>query len=80
MTIRTAIVGYGNLGRSVEANVRRQPDMELGGIFSRRGELDTDTPVFPVDDIASFADKIDVLYLCLGSATDIPEQGTGFAA
>lgn len=80
MTIRTAIVGYGNLGRSVEANVRRQPDMELVGIFSRRDQLDTDTPVFPVDDIASFADKIDVLYLCLGSATDIPKQATGFAA
>lgn len=79
MTIRTAIVGYGNLGRSVEANVLRQPDMELVGIFSRRSELDTDTPVFPVDDIDSFADKIDILYLCLGSATDIPEQATGFA-
>lgn len=80
MTIRTAIVGYGNLGRGVETNIKRQPDMELVGIFSRRSELDTDTPVFPVADIDSYADQIDVLYLCLGSATDIPEQATALAA
>lgn len=79
MSIKTAIVGYGNLGQSVEANVKRQPDMELVGIFSRRAHLDTDTAVFPVADINSHESKIDVLYLCLGSATDIPEQATGFA-
>lgn len=80
MTIRTAIVGYGNLGRSVESSVLRQPDMELVGIFSRRSELDTETPVYPVSDIDFYADRIDVLFLCLGSATDIPEQATGFAS
>ncbi|WP_182353631.1 diaminopimelate dehydrogenase [Flaviflexus huanghaiensis] len=80
MTIRTAIVGYGNLGRGVESSILRQPDMELVGIFSRRAELDTDTPVYPVSDINSYKDEIDVLFLCLGSATDIPEQATAFAA
>lgn len=80
MTIRTAIVGYGNLGRSVEENIRNQPDMELVGIFSRRAELDTDTPVYPVAEIDSYRDSVDVLFLCLGSATDIPEQATAFAA
>lgn len=79
MTITTAIVGYGNLGRSAEALIKAQPDLELFGIFSRRESLDTDTPVYPVDSIAEYADKIDVLYLCLGSATDIPEQAPGFA-
>lgn len=78
-TIRAAIVGYGNLGRSVERLVRAQPDMELVGIFSRRAGLDTDTPVFPADSAADHAAEIDVLFLCLGSATDIPEQATGYA-
>ena len=70
--IRAAIVGYGNLGKSVEKIIGMQPDMELVGIFSRRAELDTKTPVFPVDTIAEHAENVDVLYLCLGSATDIP--------
>lgn len=77
--IRAAIVGYGNLGRSVERLIRRQPDMTLVGIFSRRSGLDTDTPVFPVDEADAHADGIDVLFLCLGSATDIPEQAAGWA-
>ncbi|WP_054953158.1 diaminopimelate dehydrogenase [Flaviflexus massiliensis] len=80
MTIRAAIVGYGNLGRSVEDNIKRQDDIELVGIFSRRTELDTGTKVFPVADIDSYVDDIDVLYLCIGSATDIPEQATKYAA
>ncbi len=79
MTIRAAIVGYGNLGRSVEKLVKLQPDMELVGIFSRRSGLDTDTPVLPAASAAEHADGIDVLFLCLGSATDIPEQATGYA-
>lgn len=78
-TIRAGIVGYGNLGRSVEKLVQKQADMELVGIFSRRDSLDTETPVIPVADAADYADKIDVLFLCLGSATDIPEQAPGFA-
>lgn len=77
--IRAAIVGYGNLGRSVEKLVRAQPDMELVGIFSRRAELDTGTPVFPAASAADHAADVDVLFLCLGSATDIPEQATGYA-
>ncbi len=79
MTIRAAIVGYGNLGKSVEKLIRAQPDMDLVGIFSRRSELDTDTPVFPAASAADHAQDIDVLYLCLGSATDIPEQAAGYA-
>ncbi|MEW1979713.1 diaminopimelate dehydrogenase [Citricoccus sp. NPDC079358] len=78
-TIRAAIVGYGNLGKSVEKLLRAQPDMDLVGIFSRRAELDTDTPVFPAASAADHAQDIDVLFLCLGSATDIPEQAAGYA-
>ncbi|VXB56552.1 diaminopimelate dehydrogenase [Citricoccus sp. K5] len=79
MTIRAAIVGYGNLGKSVEKLIRAQPDMGLVGIFSRRSELDTDTPVFPAASAADHAQDVDVLFLCLGSATDIPEQAAGYA-
>ncbi|XKH56732.1 diaminopimelate dehydrogenase [Citricoccus nitrophenolicus] len=79
LTIRTAIVGYGNLGKSVEKLIRAQPDMDLVGIFSRRSELDTDTPVFPAASAADHVQDIDVLFLCLGSATDIPEQAAGYA-
>lgn len=77
--IRVAIVGYGNLGRSVEKLIAKQPDMDLVGIFSRRDTLDTKTPVFDVADVDKHADDVDVLFLCMGSATDIPEQAPKFA-
>ena len=76
--IRIAIVGYGNLGRSVEKLTAQQPDMELAGIFSRRDSLDTDAPVWPVAEFASYTDQFDVAVLSLGSATDIPEQAPEF--
>ena len=40
-TIRAAIVGYGNLGKSVEKLLAKQPDMELAAVFSRRETLET---------------------------------------
>ena len=45
--IRAAIIGYGNLGRSVERVIADQPDMELVGVLSRRDSLDTDAKVLP---------------------------------
>lgn len=77
--IRAAIFGYGNLGKSVEKVIAAQPDIDLVGIFSRRDTLDTDTPVLPAADVEKHVDDIDVLYLCLGSATDIPEQAADLA-
>ena len=75
------IVGYGNLGRGVEANLKNAPDMNLVGIFSRRNPdtLDTETKAYHMDDILNFKDKIDVLILCGGSRSDIPEQGPALA-
>ena len=49
--IRAAIIGYGNLGRSVERVIADQPDMELVGVFSRRDSLDTDAKVLPAADV-----------------------------
>lgn len=77
--MRVGIVGYGNLGKSVEKLVELQPDMELAAVFSRRDSLDTNARVLPVADFAQYKDEIDVAILCLGSATDIPEQAPEFA-
>ena len=76
--IRIGIYGYGNLGRGVECAVKYNPDMELVAMFTRRPPESvknlTGTPVYSADDILDFKDKIDVLILCGGSATDLPEM------
>ncbi len=76
--MRVAIAGYGNLGRGVEAAVTNAPDMELVGIFTRRDPksvtVATDTPVFAWDTMAQKQDDIDVMVICGGSATDLPQQ------
>lgn len=76
--MKIGIAGYGNLGRGVEAAVTNAPDMELVGIFTRRDpanvKVATDTPVLAWNDMAAYADKIDVMILCGGSATDLPVQ------
>jgi len=75
--IKLAIVGYGNLGRGVESAVRQNKDMELLAVFTRRDPsgiklADPSIPVLPLSSIESYADKVDVLILCGGSATDLP--------
>jgi diaminopimelate dehydrogenase len=77
--IRAGIVGYGNLGKSVEQALSETNDFETVGIFSRRPTLDTDTPTYSREQLSEFQGKIDLLFLCLGSATDIPEQGPQLA-
>ncbi len=83
--IRIGIAGYGNLGKGVELALRQNPDMELKGVFTRRDPENVviKTPsagVYLVDDAARMRDEIDVMILCGGSATDLPEQGPAFAA
>ena len=80
--IRVGICGYGNLGRGVETEIVKNPDMELAAIFTRRPESATSrsVPVVPVDSAAGWADKVDAMILCGGSALDLPAQGPGFAA
>ena len=81
--IRIGINGYGNLGKGVEKAIKKNPDMELVGIFSRRGKegmvSEGGTPIYPLIDIASYKESIDVLILCGGSATDLPVQGPEMA-
>lgn len=82
--IKVGIVGYGNLGKGTEASIGQQPDMELIAVFSRRSpdQVKVDTPgvkVLHIEDAKSYQDKIDVMILCGGSATDLPEQVPAFA-
>lgn len=78
--IRVAIAGYGNLGRGVEAALAQNPDMRLVGVFSRRDPvsvalLDSRVPVYAMADIEQYQDDVDVMILCGGSKSDLPEQG-----
>lgn len=80
--IKVGIVGYGNLGRGAELAIQKQPDMELVAVFSRRGKVDTvDKHVksLHIDEAKDYQTEIDVMILCGGSATDLPEQTPQFA-
>lgn len=80
--IKVAIVGYGNLGRGVELSISKNPDMSLVAVFSRRDPKSVttiNTPVYSVDNILDFKDKVDVLILCGGSKDDLPIQGPLYA-
>ena len=74
--MRIGIFGYGNLGKGVECAVKKNSDMEICGIFTRRDPASikslTGAPVFSADDLDRFRDKIDVMIICGGSATDLP--------
>lgn len=80
--IKVAIVGYGNLGRGVELSISKNPDMSLVAVFSRRDPQSVttiNTPVYSINNILEFKDKVDVLILCGGSKDDLPIQGPQFA-
>lgn len=79
--IRVGIVGYGNLGRGVELAIAQNPDMQLDAIFTRRdpATIPSSTKAYSIEDAASFVNDIDVMILCGGSATDLPEQGPQFS-
>lgn len=77
--MRIGIVGYGNLGRGVEAAIRACADMELCAVFTRRDpaglSIRTEgVPVVSYGEMTSWKDRIDVMILCGGSATDLPEM------
>lgn len=81
--IKVGIIGYGNLGRGAESAIKQQLDMELIAVFSRRGKVDTIDPnvkSLHIDETVHYKDEIDVMILCGGSATDLPEQTPHFAA
>lgn len=84
MSIRIGILGYGNLGRGVECAIKQNADMELVAVFTRRDPatvqiLTDDVPVCRIADVQDWKDKIDVMILCGGSATDLPKQTPVYA-
>lgn len=77
--MRIGIYGYGNLGKGIENAIKQNPDMELVAVFTRRDPsaltiATENAHVCNVKDVAEYKDKIDVMILCGGSATDLPEQ------
>ena len=82
--MKIGILGYGNLGRGVECAIMQNPDMDLVAVFTRRSPenvkiLTEGVPVYHIDELVKMKDKIDVLILCGGSATDLPVQTPEFA-
>ena len=82
--MKIGILGYGNLGKGIECAIKQNPDCELKAVFTRRDPstvklLTAGVPVYNVKDILDHKDEIDVLVLCGGSATDLPEQTPEYA-
>lgn len=82
--MKIGILGYGNLGKGIECAIKQNPDCELKAVFTRRDPstvklLTAGVPVYNVKDILAHKDEIDVLVLCGGSATDLPEQTPEYA-
>jgi len=84
MQTRIGIVGYGNLGRGVECAIAQNADLTLYGVFTRRDPAQlvtlTGAKTYALDTILDHKDKIDVLVICGGSATDLPVQTPALAA
>ena len=76
--IKIAICGYGNLGKGIESEIKKSKDMEFVAIFTRRDpntlKVASDTPVISINEMNNWKNKIDVMIMCGGSATDLPEQ------
>jgi diaminopimelate dehydrogenase len=75
--IRVAISGYGNLGKGVESAIKQNSDMELCAVISRRKDLKINTSgvkIVSFDDVLSLKGEVDVVIICGGSATDLPEM------
>ena len=84
MSIKVGIIGYGNLGRGVECAIKQNEDMELVAVFTRRAPenvsiLTKTAQVCKIDDVENWKGKIDVMILCGGSATDLPQQTPVYA-
>lgn len=84
MSIRVGILGYGNLGRGVEAAIRQNDDLALRAVFTRRDpaslQLASKAEALHSDALMHMQAELDVLVICGGSATDLPEQTPKYAA
>lgn len=85
MAIRIGIMGYGNIGKGIETALADYPDMELAVVFTRRNPADvkihtSEYRSFQLREAEKWKDKVDVLVLAGGSATDLPEQTSAYAS
>ncbi|NLZ92566.1 MAG: diaminopimelate dehydrogenase [Firmicutes bacterium] len=83
-SIKVGIVGYGNLGKGAVAALSQNDDMELVAVFTRRAPESLQihnqkVKVLHISEAGKYQGKIDVMILCGGSATDLPEQTPTFA-
>ncbi len=66
--IRTAIIGYGNIGKYVIDTILHTPDFEVAGIVRRNvQEIPTELKEYTVTDSISNLSDVDVAILCLPS-------------
>jgi len=82
--MKLGIFGYGNLARGVESAVAKNPDMELAAVFTRRKSTSVTirtpgVPVVAAEEVLAWKEKLDVLVICGGSATDLPEMTPALA-
>lgn len=81
--IKVGLYGYGNIAKGVECAVKQNKDMEVTCVFTRRNPETVSTisgaKVYKTDDVLNHKDEVDVLVMCGGSATDLPEQTPAMA-
>ncbi len=81
--IKVGLYGYGNIAKGVECAVKQNKDMEVTCVFTRRNPETVSTisgaKVYKTDDVLNHKDDVDVLVMCGGSATDLPEQTPAMA-
>ena len=82
--IKIGIIGYGNLAKGAECAIAQNPDMKLVAVFTRRDPagvkiMTPNVPVLSMDEADLWVDRIDVMLLCGGSATDLPVMTPAFA-
>lgn len=72
--IRVGILGYGNLGKSIEKLVSQDEHFKLVAIFSKRVVSSKLAKTEFSKDIAKYKNKIDIMFLCGGSSSNLMEQ------
>ena len=81
--IKVGLYGYGNIAKGVECAVKQNADMVISCVFTRRDPATVKTisgaPVYNTNDILDHKNDVDILVMCGGSATDLPEQTPAMA-
>lgn len=77
--VRIGLYGYGNIAKGIENAIKQNEDTELVAVFTRREpssvKIATEgVKVYKTSEAKEHTAEIDVLIMCGGSATDLPEQ------